>query len=121
MQDDLEVARDLRNAAGYLREHGWQQGSMGRKGGPMCLGGALWECVGRTRPIGSFSAALGIGHPQEPILALDWGGVAYWNDRPGRTLDEVLDRLESAALNLEIRHLAKQPAAPLPVKELVSA
>lgn len=95
---DLEIARDLRAAAEYLRTHGWRQGDWEGPDGSVCLAGALLKTGSWQR---AHVDALGLGYAVSTV------GVGQWNDTPGRTIDEVLDRLESAALNLEIRALAE--------------
>jgi hypothetical protein len=39
-----------------------------------------------------------------------------WNDAPGRTVEEVLDRLESAALGLEVRALSQTLEVAVPLE-----
>jgi hypothetical protein len=112
---DLEVARDLRAAAEYLRTHGWIQGHPFARPGadtPACMGGAIIQIGGRET-CRQYADALGFGREEPRSCVAFWGSMPVWNDTPGRTLDEVLDRLESAALALEVRALAAaQPAEP---------
>jgi hypothetical protein len=116
MSSDLDTARELRAAAGYLREHGWIQYQGGQDGGPRCLGGALltaigsgaWDCAA----LNDDAAAMGFDAPCSDCIGTSPSdALVHWNDMEDRTLDEVLDRLESTALALEVRHLAaNQPA-----------
>jgi hypothetical protein len=114
---DLEIARDLRNAAAYLRTHGWVQGSYGADGGSRCAAGALYSVT--RDEIHNFLTpqvrALGFASTwHEHRMGVP--ALGDWNDTSGRTLDEVLDRLESTALGLEVRALA----ADKPAEELVA-
>jgi hypothetical protein len=119
---DLEIARDLRRAADKLRRYGWSQDpvSYGTPYGPRCLVGAIVSVVGEgylsiysqeeTPPCDNWAMVLALA----PGMTIPEARLIDWNDVPGRTLDEVLDRLESTALGLEVRALASdQPAEEL--------
>lgn len=116
---DLQTARDLRAAADYLRTHGWNQGSWGQHDGPRCIAGALLSASG-DRALTPYLAAMGFNATADDVLRGTKPDFGPWNDDPNRTLAEVLDRLESAALNLEIRALAAsdKPAEPQPAQGL---
>jgi hypothetical protein len=110
---DLETARALRGTASYLRIFGWRKHEPGYDGGPRCLGGALLSVTGE-HPEGVIperASALG------QAMGFDTRGaeLALWNDAPERTLEEVLDRLGSTALGLEIRALAASATQPIEV------
>lgn len=114
---DVEVARILRDAAVYLRAHGWTQGGYGNDGGERCISGALQSVCGlslheyESGPDTILHSALGFSDAFSADLF-------NWNDALGRTVEEVLDRLESTALALEVRALA---AAEKPVEVPVPA
>ena len=110
MNADLKIAADLRKAADYLRTHGWVQFDLGRDGGPRCLLGAFDSiCAGREWP--AMCA----------LFPLAGGSIVNWNNAPGRTLAEVLDRLESTALGLEIRALSETLEVAVPLAEVAVA
>jgi hypothetical protein len=94
--NDLQIAKDLRSAADYLRTHGWRKGSA-TEGSAPCLGVALQRASGIYDEVGF--AALGFTSGMDLI---------WWNDAPERTFGEVLGRLESTALALEVRALATE-------------
>jgi hypothetical protein len=87
MRDPLQIANALRLAADHLREHGWIQGHA-HEGKKSCLMGA----VGQTSGEDAYEAVL-----------IHFGGydIFAWNDKPGRTLEEVLERLEATTVELE--------------------
>lgn len=129
MDSDLQTAKDLRAAADYLRTHGWIRFCLGEDGGPRCLVGAILS-VGRLGLPGADlfgwrDRTMTYVCPLVRSMGFSWGedegrdtlpSAAEWNN--AHTLDEVLDRLESAALNLEIKALA---AAEKPVEVPVLA
>jgi hypothetical protein len=105
------IADVLEDAADHIERHGWQQGAYGTAGAPTCLRGAV-----RAVQVGLLGRA---GCEQESdVLAyaataigpdIGWTMVATgdpyvdavlipsWNDRDGRTQQEVLDVLRKAA------------------------
>ncbi|MEV5764832.1 hypothetical protein AB0L34_09695 [Micromonospora sp. NPDC052213] len=114
----------LRMAALYLRRHGWHQGTYYAKNTdtltpPACAVGAIGiACAGRRvdhfysldfdtqvtfrTAVGVFTAFL---DDHEPICAIDEDGFLIdehtspysWNDDPGRTAEQVITALETAA------------------------
>ena len=88
---DFDVDRLLRGAAELLRDgKQWGQGS-GQNGATYCMMSALSEASfhGRLR-FETYSLALarlGFASPLDGV---------HWNDVPGRTVDEVIARLEGA-------------------------
>ena len=74
----------LKDAAAYIREHGWCQDQLAKLNGQVCLLGALDD-------IGEDAEG-----PAEELLRerLGGGSIADWNDTPGRTVEEVLSVLE---------------------------
>jgi hypothetical protein len=118
--NDLQTARVLRAASIYLQTRGWIQYELGSNGGPRCMGGAICSATGLDEIAvkGSYDSDT-ILHICA-VLGFENFGVGRWNDQPGRTIEEVLDRLESTALALEVRALAAEtPAESKP--ELVPA
>lgn len=127
--DKPPVATILRDAAGYLRRHGWCQG--GRFScrstnvhPPACANGAIDAVVtgGMAEPetpgqvwwsnsaIWWLATALwesGFTHhgiPSYANQASSWNIVAAWNDRYGRTVSDVIAALERAATYWELIH-----------------
>lgn len=102
--------RALLDAAEYIRVHGWCQQFY--DGDKVCLVGALHAVLGSERVTRTISTGATI-----PAFEPSWPGVsddaaeqvrahlhlpigesvADWNDEPGRTADEVISALESAA------------------------
>lgn len=109
---DLETAGTLRAAAEWLRTKGWKQGEY-NPGGRGCLVGAIVSVQGfksmseAGSNINEWESLQALA-PSSPICEAE---LVHWNDTRGRTLGEVLDRLESTALGLEIRALAANSAA----------
>jgi hypothetical protein len=75
--------------------------------------------AGALRSVGALSMQEALLVADGPVAsALGFGGVCMtfdarpamtrWNDAPQRTIEEVLDRLESSALALEIKVLATE-------------
>ena len=128
MNSDLRIAADLRKAADYLRTHGWIQGrAYGITGpdgyGPACIGGAILETCGDQCSV-EYARALGLGlneYPEDPDPSCFWGFMPAWNDTTGRTLEEVLDRLESTALGLEIKALSETLEVHVPLESVEEA
>lgn len=90
-----QVRQDAARAADYLREYGWCQGMMfvGKK---CCAIGACWkgtEYFGETEDQ-HFSRDY---HLFQAIAEQTGSGVARWNDRPGRTKEEVLAVFDAIA------------------------
>lgn len=125
MNSDLRIASDLRKAANYLREHGWTQGRAGIPGdGPACLaGGILWAAEylpSQPDCLRDYVTALGFVAPPTGYHGPDLfpGSAPDWNDQPGRTLEEVLDRLESTALGLEIKAFSETLEVAVPLESV---
>jgi hypothetical protein len=93
----VKTSEVLRGAAKYLREHGWQQHSLGADGRARCAVGALYSAAGDEYTTGAFTARAkrcvedGIG---DPGLG---GALPAWNDAQGRTIDDVIAAFERAA------------------------
>jgi len=81
-----QTAADLLAAKRYLETHGWIQGAAGVDGGPRCIVGAsnsVTNDLGRLFDLRDTFAAV-VGCPSK------------WNDRPGRTVDEVYALFDKA-------------------------
>lgn len=96
--ETLTPAQQLRAAAEVIRRDGWAQGWKVCIGphGPCCPVIAL-NRVERDRENWSVNRAC----LRRVIDRFDDGGIIAWNDTPGRTVDEVLAALESAAVLAE--------------------
>lgn len=79
----MKVSEVFEQAAAIIEDAGWCQGSYGyKRDEPHCIVGAI------------STAALHTALGQEAIGFLHSHGVnSGWNDRPGRTEDEVIDLL----------------------------
>jgi len=84
------VARDLENAATLLRERGWCQNQYRRDDGACCAMGAIEATAG-------VSSRRALAAERLLLERLGCKYVEEWNDAPGRTADEVITALESAA------------------------
>jgi hypothetical protein len=88
MSDVILIDKLLLDAIALIRNEEWGQGHDTCRQGVYCLITAIYE-VADNYPLGTALAAtqhLGIGCLHE----------AYsWNDAPGRTVDEVIARLQS--------------------------
>lgn len=85
-----EVGQALLNAADVLRRDGWCQGESRDPQGRHCALGALMEA-------GSVTAVMRGGVRLKRSLGLEDTSVAFWNDRPERTKEQVIEALERAA------------------------
>lgn len=77
-----QVKADAKKAADYIREHGWCQGTMRDEKGRVCAMGATEYC-----------GAENWGQLVDAAFRNELGGkigVVQFNDRPGRTVEEVL-------------------------------
>jgi hypothetical protein len=100
---ELHASEYLELTALVIERFGWHQGDLRGKGGGRCILGAQ-QALHR----------LGYGTPhthRQAAAALNTalshsGGGSYetWNDRPGRTLDQVLTLLRSTATALRKDH-----------------
>ena len=78
----VDIADIAHKAADYIEKHGWTQGEYEREDGAVCLAGAISR------------VALGARVHDLDDLVPD-SCVIQWQDRPGRTKDEVLALLRS--------------------------
>jgi hypothetical protein len=89
MSDVILIDKLLLDAIDLIRKNKWGQDGEIREAGVYCLITAIHHVADWDYPFGSsFKATrrLGFNHPQE---AFDW------NDVPGRTVEEVIARLQS--------------------------
>jgi len=91
----------LLDAAQYIREHGWCQGKLITRRGEVCMMGAI--AMATKSPITVTGMEQRIERNQIcddainlAVMATNNRG-AFWNDDHGRTADEVIAALESAA------------------------
>jgi hypothetical protein len=84
-----QVRKDARAAAEYIREHGWIQGNLfdGKK---CCAIGACWKGTDRWGDTEDQHFAKDFHLFKAMVDVIGNGGVARWNDTPGRTKEEVL-------------------------------
>lgn len=86
------VAEACTMAADHLEAYGWIQREFGEPGGPACMEGAI-RIVTRasTSPVAGDEAQTGLmwatWHTVRDHIGRDPG---TWNDRDGRTADEVI-------------------------------
>lgn len=85
-----QASRDLLAAADYIREHGWCQYEWVDAHGRVCIMSAISK-VSDNFNISHKALCQHLGVSQHRCEAVDW------NNAPGRTIDEVLSALESAA------------------------
>jgi hypothetical protein len=79
----MNTIEGLKQTRAILVRDGWCQKTLKDDEGKRCLIGAI--------PIGCFSPAL---HALENVT--ETHGVPRWNDKPGRTKDEVLAAIDKA-------------------------
>lgn len=95
---DPDVAKVLETAAEVINERGWCQGIYRKDSGEVCAIGALvtadcrLELGGQAYPR-AVGAVSGAAHRLDPEVM----SVVEWNDRPGRTKDEVVQLLRDTA------------------------
>ncbi len=89
--------RVLLKAADILREHGWCQGTIRDRQGRRCAVGAIL--------MADLMVGAAFALPRSPYADLAMRkmlpdqGVSTWNDEPGRTVEEVIEAMERAALS----------------------
>ena len=81
----IDLTPTLRSGAELMAEHGWVQGTLGSRTGPVCMEGAVTYCTAQP----------GDGQLVRQVL-VRLGRGAGWNDTPGRTADECLEYLRTA-------------------------
>lgn len=91
---DLTLGR----AADLIEEHGWLQGQMGDVGRGFCLLGAVYEGVDYamySHDPGSYG--LIVEGALRRVRRVVGNKMVGWNDSPGRTREEVVAALRTAA------------------------
>lgn len=80
---------DLCGAKAYIAQHGWCQ-RQSRNGTKVCMLGAIYEMTGGDSQVDwprRHDACTALQH----ALGLeDFSEVVAWQDRPGRTVEEIL-------------------------------
>lgn len=107
----MNTSETLNKAADYIKQYGWQQGGpggvvypWGTEGTAACLEGGICAASGIEREDGlapngleSCPAYLAVkDYLADPME--DWMPVYRWNDKPGRTAEEVIEVLRAAAV-----------------------
>lgn len=88
-----QVAADLRAAADVLERDGWTQGEYEQPDGCKCISGALRSVCGGIDTTDT-DRYLSAWYALRPVIGR---GAINWNDEPGRTADEVIAALRTAA------------------------
>lgn len=91
---DADVEAALLAAAWYIEEHGWCQHDEIDEDGRVCMLGALGKVI--KRGLG-FEAIEALGFDVVHRDSICGTPAADWNDAPGRTQAEVVERLRRAA------------------------
>ena len=91
------AAKILRDAANLLDAKGWCQYVSVRDDGACCAVGSIWET--ETDNNLSYKTALWALEKVNPIIKRM--GIAYWNDRPERTKEDVTRLFRGTARALE--------------------
>lgn len=81
------VVETLRKARQELVTRGWIQGVGMSVNGRICLGYALK--IANDAPNANYEAA-------KAMAFTSFSGMVMWNDEPGRTFDQMLERIDSA-------------------------
>lgn len=84
-----KASENLKAAAALIRTHGWCQGAYRGKKGSYCLLGAVDMIVDLNGEEKTYDVLF-----ERAMKKLGTQFVTRWNDKPGRTMDEVLDFLE---------------------------
>lgn len=112
------VANKLREAADYIHAHGWTQGTYEEEqGGAVCALGAInrvtdrtsfgadqatYETMGLGATFGGVRYALRKYLGDMPRRTADTGiNIAYWNDQPERTQEQVEQAFRDAAKRVD--------------------
>lgn len=92
------VAEICLRAAEVIRERGWHQKDYANEKGNVCLFAAINIASGSTAWGPTSIGAAAVRRVKRHLKLRVCDSVAKWNDAPDRTLAEVIDALESAAL-----------------------
>ena len=112
--DELTTPQVLRAAAAQIRKRGWNQGWFFNEAGAICLSAAFNVALGAADPAvfpypGTRQHELRRGGMDALRLVIGDANPVIWNDRDGRTVDEVLAALEAAAVAEEEKARAQTP------------
>ena len=92
---EVTAADVLERAADLLEEFGWCQGQFGSKGyGSFCAIGAIFEASVDLSNRNFSALAAPLGYKDGSDLG---ASLSRWNDREGRTKEEVVALLRSGA------------------------
>jgi hypothetical protein len=104
------VAQKLREAADLLAAAGWIQGQPSDEHGRYCMVGAV-NVVTDDADVYVDATVAVLDHLSTP-------SIAWWNDRPGRTAEQVIAVLRETAAEEDARAAAleaeSRPAGELP-------
>ncbi|WP_318209852.1 hypothetical protein [Streptomyces sp. SJL17-1] len=95
----ISVAEHLELTALVIERYGWHRGALRSRSGRRCILGA--QAVLFRLGYGDETTALAAGHHLQAVLAA-WGITEpyhRWNDATGRTREEVLTLVRTAATN----------------------
>jgi hypothetical protein len=96
-----DVAHTLREAAEYIGEHGWLQGTLSSADGRVCAIGAI-QRIGGTGNARSYDAVDALYEYLDlPMTTGILHPVAIWNDEPERTAEDVILAMKCAAEELD--------------------
>lgn len=110
-----QLADDARATIAVLKRDGWQQGSYFdpkyRTRGPCCQAGAALRAIDRRAMTSAALSQAGM-HRWDALQAAmthevsitenaPWPSAIYWNDMPGRTVDQVIVALEAVIARVE--------------------
>lgn len=93
----MNVSDTLNQAADLIEDEGWTQYKWKSRTGERCIMGAIRDVAGVPElaaiPDGSIGA-----EARNAIARYLWYPPSIWNDQLGRTAEEVVEALRSAAL-----------------------
>lgn len=94
----LEKALYAKRAAEIITKRGWMQDGGYGENGERCLYTALRQATTETNPGSYCDTLMRLTYDLADKLGLEFGPmIIEWNDRPGRTVDEVLALLNDYA------------------------
>lgn len=104
-QRDFQAATTARAAAVELEAHGWMQHDMGRPDGPKCAVAAVnfamsGKCEAVTLTPEEEVVRDYLLREMERVINIPFISVVTWNDREGRTQDEVIAAFRATAERL---------------------
>ena len=88
-----DVSKSLLEMAEYIEEHGWCQNQVRDKKGQVCVAGAMHFSRNNLREGNNWSEA-------KARITKVTGcecNIVQWNNTPGRTKEEVINKLREAA------------------------